>query len=43
MENFLAYDYFLRGRSYMRRENLEFATQMSSYRHIQRLRQSFPF
>ncbi len=27
-ENSLAYDYFLRGRSYARRENLEFALQM---------------
>jgi serine/threonine protein kinase/cytochrome c-type biogenesis protein CcmH/NrfG len=38
-ENLQAYDYFLRGRSYTRRENLEFAMQM--YEHAIRLDPNF--
>jgi len=38
-ENLQAYDYFLRGRNYMRRENLEFAMQM--FEHASRLDPEF--
>ena len=38
-ENLQAYDYFLRGRNYARRENLEFATQM--FEHAIRLDPEF--